>query len=157
MFMMKPLISGWPHLMIEDLLIKINEKYLVNVNRRFTIMELSKYFLLISRSLVNTILMKKLNYLKFCARWVPKIFTYDYTKQKLAALLTFLEDYHKYCNKLFVRIVTRDETLVKSVNCEIKRQSMEWGHTHFPKKSKNVFILHQSEILWQIFFGTLRV
>lgn len=102
MFTMKLLISGWPHLVIEDLLIKINEKYLVNVNCRFTITELSEYFLLMSRSLVNKILMKKLKYQKFCARWVPKIFTYDYTKQKLAALLTFLEDYHIIINFSFL-------------------------------------------------------
>lgn len=53
----------------------------------------------------------------FFVRWVPKILA---EKQKLAALLTFLEDYDKYDNELLDRIVTDDETWMKYVNCEMK-------------------------------------
>lgn len=73
MFTMRPLISGRPNLVIEDLLMKINEKY--RDNRRFTITELSEHFVLISQTLVNEMLVKKLDYYEFCARWVPKTFT----------------------------------------------------------------------------------
>lgn len=74
---------------------------------------------------MHEIVVGKLAYHKFCARWVPKILTEDHKKQRLAAALTFLEDYDKNGNKLIDRIVTGDETWVKHVNSETKRQSME--------------------------------
>jgi len=129
--------SGRPSQVTEDLLKKINEK--VRENRRFSITELSEHFPQILRSLVHQIVVEKLGYHKFCARWVLKILTEDHKKQRLAASLTFLEDYDKHGNALIDRIVTGDETWVKHVNCEMKRQSMQWGHTHSPKKPKKVF------------------
>lgn len=126
--------SGRPSLVTDELVAKINEK--IRGNRRFTITELSEHFPQISRSLVHEILVDKLGYHKFCARWVPKILTEDHKKQRLAAALTFLEDYDKSGNHVIDRIVTGDETWVKHVNCETKRQSMEWGHTHSPKKPR---------------------
>ena len=47
----------------------------------------------------------------------------------MAASLTFLEAYEKDGDLLLDRLVTGDETWVKHVTCETKKQSMEWGHT----------------------------
>ena len=57
-------------------------------------------------------------------------------KQHVAALLTFLEDYQKDGDSLLDRVVTGDETWVKHVTCETKKQSMEWGHTSSPKRPR---------------------
>lgn len=126
--------SGRPSLVTDELVMKINDK--IREDRRFTITELLKHFPQISRSLVHEIVAEKLGYHKFCARWIPKILTEDHKKQRLAAALTFLEDYDKNGNKVIDRIVTGDETWVKHVNSETKRQSMEWGHTNSPKKPR---------------------
>jgi len=124
--------SGRPTVVTDELVAKINEK--VRENRRFTITELSEHFPQISRSLVHEIVVGKLGYHKFCARWVPKLLTEDHKQQRLAAALNFLEAYEKNGNQLLERIVTGDETWVQYVNCETKRQSMEWGHTNSPNK-----------------------
>jgi hypothetical protein len=37
----------------------------------------------------------RLGYYKFCARWVPKMFTGKHKKQRMALALTFLKRYHE--------------------------------------------------------------
>ena len=54
----------------------------------------------------------------------------------MAASLTFLEAYEKDGDSLLDRVVTGDETWVKHVTCETKKQAMEWGHTSSPKRPR---------------------
>ena len=85
--------SGQPTIVTDELVAKINEK--IHENRRFTITEFSLEFPQISRSLLHEIVTEKLGYSKFCARWIPKLLSEDYKKQRMAASLTFLEAYEK--------------------------------------------------------------
>lgn len=126
--------SGRPTIVTDELVVKINEK--IHENRRFTIMEFSLEFPQISRSLLHEIVTEKLGYHKFCARWVPKLLSEDHKKQRMAALLTFLEAYEQDGDSLLDRVVTGDKTWVKHVICETKKQSMEWGHTSSPKRPR---------------------
>jgi hypothetical protein len=60
--------------------------------RRFTISELSYEFSLISRTFLCKLIMARLGYHNFCARWVPKIPTAVHKKQGMAWALTFSSD-----------------------------------------------------------------
>ncbi|KAL4126648.1 hypothetical protein QTP88_010857 [Uroleucon formosanum] len=86
--------SGRPSIVTDDLVAKVNEK--IRENRRFTITELSLCFPQISRTLLFEIFSQKLGYDKFCARWVPKLFTDHHKGQRLEAALTFLNAYHTH-------------------------------------------------------------
>ena len=126
--------SGRPTIVTDELVAKIKEK--IRENCRFTITEFSLEFPQISRSLLHEIVTEKLGYHKFCARWVPKLLSEDHKKQRMAASLTFLEAYEKDGDSILDRVVTGDETWVKHVTCETKKQSMEWGHTSSPKRPR---------------------
>ncbi|XP_066906603.1 histone-lysine N-methyltransferase SETMAR-like [Halyomorpha halys] len=105
-------------LVTDDLAMQINDKILENCC--FTIIELSEHFPQISWSLEHQIVVEKLGYHKFCARWVPKILMEDHKKQRLATALTFLQEYSTNGNAVLDRIVTGNDTWVKHVNCETK-------------------------------------
>jgi hypothetical protein len=68
--------SGRPTIVTDELVAKINEK--IHENRHFTITVFSLEFPQISRSLLHEIVMEKLGYHKFCARWVPKLLSEDH-------------------------------------------------------------------------------
>lgn len=129
--------SGRPSIVTDELVVKVDEK--VRENRRFTITELSLCFPQVSRTLLFEIVTQRLGYHKFCARWVPKMLTDHHKAQRMGAALTFLDAYNRRGDALLDCIVTGDETWVKHVNCETKLQSMEWGHTSSPKKTKKMF------------------
>jgi len=74
-------------------------------------------------------------------------------KQRMAASLTFLEAYENDGDSLLDRVVTGDETWVKHVTCETKKQSMGWGHTSSPKKPRKCLqILSVRKIMSTVFW-----
>jgi hypothetical protein len=80
--------SGRPSLFTADLLDSVNEK--IRENRRFTLSELSTHFQHIFRSLLHEIVTEYVKYHKLCARWVPKMLTYDHKTKRMGAALNFL-------------------------------------------------------------------
>ena len=83
---------------------------------------------------MHEIVTENIGYHKFCARWLPKLWSEDHKKPRMATSLTFLEAYEKDGEPLLDRVITRDESWVKHETCEIKKLSMEWGHTSYPKR-----------------------
>ncbi|GBL97177.1 hypothetical protein AVEN_144615-1 [Araneus ventricosus] len=73
--------NGRSSLVTDELTVKIDEK--IRGNRLFTIIEFSLEFPQISRSLLHEIVVKKLGYHKFSARWVPEILTENHKKQRM--------------------------------------------------------------------------
>ena len=72
----------------------------------------------------------------------------------MAASLIFLEAYEKYGDSLLDRVVTEDETWVKYVTCETKKQPMDWGHTSSPKRPmKCLQTLSARKIMATVFLG----
>ncbi|GFX59762.1 HTH_48 domain-containing protein [Trichonephila clavipes] len=128
--------SGSPSIVSDKLLAKVDEK--IRENHHFTIKELSLSFPQVSLTLLFEIVTQKLGYCKFCARWVPKLCDYtDHHKgQQMGAALTFLEAYDRHGDSLLDQIVIGGETWVEHVNCEIKLQSMQRGHTSSPKRPR---------------------
>jgi hypothetical protein len=79
MFRMKNEVVDRPSVVNDDLVKKKCER------RRFTISELSCEFPRISRTVLYEIITVRRGYHKFCARWVPKIFTCAHKTQRIAS------------------------------------------------------------------------
>ncbi|GBM22061.1 hypothetical protein AVEN_137371-1 [Araneus ventricosus] len=65
--------SGRPSVVNDGLVAKVNEK--IRENRRLTIRMLFDVFPQISKTVLDEIVTNRLNYRKFCSRWVPKMLT----------------------------------------------------------------------------------
>ncbi|GBN92931.1 hypothetical protein AVEN_242278-1 [Araneus ventricosus] len=63
--------SGRPSVFNDGLVAKVNEK--IRENRRFTIRMLFDEFPQISKIVLHEIVRNRLNYLKLCSRWLPKM------------------------------------------------------------------------------------
>lgn len=124
--------SGRLSIVNADLTCLVDER--VTANRRFTISELSEDIPQISHTLLYKVITEDLGYQKLSARWVPKLLSEEQKAQRMGAALSFLQRYEREGDAFLNQIVTGDETWVRYVNAETKLQSMQWGHTHSPKK-----------------------
>jgi hypothetical protein len=79
--------SGLPSVVSDDIL--QSERW------RFTISEVLCEFPQIPRTVLYQIIIVRLDYHKFCARWVPKMLMCAHKMQRMASALTFLQRYHK--------------------------------------------------------------
>jgi hypothetical protein len=109
----------------------------------FTISELSREFLQISRTFLREIFTVRLGYHKFCARWISKMLTGAHKTQRMASVLTFLQQYHKEGDDFLNHIVLGDETWVAFVNVETKGLSKQWMNTHSPNKPRQLDSLNK--------------
>jgi hypothetical protein len=73
MFTMKSEVIGWPSVVSDVLVQSVDQK--IRERRRFTISELSCEFPQLSRTVLYEIIIVRLGYHKFCARWVLKTLT----------------------------------------------------------------------------------
>jgi hypothetical protein len=78
---------------------KISERW------SFTISEFSCEFPQISSTVFYEIIMARLCYHKFCARWFPKMLIGVPKMQRMALALNFLKRYHKDGNEFLNHIV----------------------------------------------------
>jgi hypothetical protein len=84
MLMMKSEVVG--HLQCDDLVQSADQN--ICERRHFTISEFSYEIPQISRTILYEIIMGRLGYHKFCARWVPKILTGAHEKQRISSAVT---------------------------------------------------------------------
>jgi hypothetical protein len=73
----------------------VSDDIVQSERQRFTISEVSCEFPQISRTVLCQIITVRLDYHKFCTRWVPKMLMGAHKMQKMASALTFLQRYHK--------------------------------------------------------------
>jgi len=123
-----------PSVVIEDLVRAVEEK--IRENRRFTITSLSLYFSEISQSLLHKIVSDKLEFRKFCARWVPKTLTEEHKLKRQASTLDFLTRNSEEGENFLSHVVTGNETWVSHEAPKSKHQSMECRHTSLPTKTE---------------------
>jgi hypothetical protein len=122
--------SGQPSVVSDDLVQIVDQK--ICERRRFTIVDLSCEFPQISCTIMYEIIAVRLGYHKFCSKWVTKMLIDAHKTQRMASVLTLLEEYYKDDNEFLNHIVrvTDAETCVSFVNVETKEQSKQWTHTH---------------------------
>ncbi|KFM64801.1 Histone-lysine N-methyltransferase SETMAR, partial [Stegodyphus mimosarum] len=142
--------SGRPSVVTDDLVRKVDEA--IHENRRFTMTTLSEAFPQISRAVLFEIVSDRLNYRKLCSRWVPKMLTDVHKTKRLGSALTFLTRYSDEGENFLNQIVTGDETWVCHFTPESKQQSMEWRHTHSPKKQKFKVTMSSQKIMCTVFW-----
>ncbi|KFM58918.1 Histone-lysine N-methyltransferase SETMAR, partial [Stegodyphus mimosarum] len=142
--------SGRPSVVTDDLVRKVDEA--IHENRRFTMTTLSEAFPQISRTVLFEIVSDRLNYRKLCSRWVPKMLTDVHKTKRLGSSLTFLTRYSDEGENFLNQIVTGDETWVCHFTPESKQQSMEWRHTHSPKKQKFKVTMSSQKIMCTVFW-----
>jgi hypothetical protein len=112
--------SGRPSVVSDDIVQIVDQKW--NCEKRFfTLTEVSCEFPQISRIILYDIIIVRLGYHKFCARWVPKMLE----MQRMSSTLAFVERYHKESYEFLIHIVRDDETWVSFVNIETKEQSKQ--------------------------------
>ncbi|KFM72676.1 Histone-lysine N-methyltransferase SETMAR, partial [Stegodyphus mimosarum] len=140
--------SGRPSVVTDDLV----RDEAIHENRRFTIKTLSEAFPPISRTVLFEIVSDRLNYRKLCSRLVPKMLTDVHKTKRLGSALTFLTRYSEYGENFLNQIVTGGETWVCHFTPESKQQSMEWRHTHSPKKQKFKVTMSSQKIMCTVFW-----
>ena len=107
---------------------------LIRANRQITTRELCTE-LNIGFNALETIV-ATLEYLKVCARWVPRMLTQEHKVHRLQVCQDLLNQYEAECDSFLDRIITGDETLCNHYEPESKWQSMEWRHMNSPSKKK---------------------
>ena len=141
--------SGHLSLVTDELIHAIEEK--VQQNCKCTISALAMKFPQISQSLIHEIATEKLQFLKLCSRWVPKIQAEQHQKQQMSSAFQFLTHCNEGSENFLSQIVTGDETWVSYDTPESKRQSMEWRHTSSPTKLKPKQTLTPRRIMCTVF------
>jgi hypothetical protein len=89
MFTMKNKVVSWPSVVSDDLVHSVDQK--ICERQRFTISELSCENPQIPCTFLYKIIIVRLCYHKFCARWVLKMLMGKHKMQGMASALTFLE------------------------------------------------------------------
>jgi hypothetical protein len=100
--------------------------------------EISCEFPQISSTVLYVIITVRLDYYKFCARWIPKILTGAHKTQRISSALTLLKRYHKDGDEFhshIVRVIAYG-TWVSFLNVGNKEHSKQWIGTHSQNKPK---------------------
>lgn len=112
-----------------------NVAKLLEADRRYTCDEIA-YELDISHGSAYNILTERLQMRKIAARWVPHMLSETEKHQRVNIARSLLQRYHKEGDEMLERIVTIDETWMRSFEPELKRQSSEWHTKNSPRPVK---------------------
>lgn len=125
--------SGRPKLRQSDeLMAQIDEK--IRNNRRITQRELAAQTG-IGYGTVNRMI-KKLDYRRIYAKWVPKLLTADMKAARKEAAEQLLQRYYRDGESFILNIVTGDESWISYYDPELKMQSTEYKHKNSPHQKK---------------------
>ena len=108
----------------------------------------------ISEGSVQTILKKRLDLRKVCARWVPHLLTEEQKTQRLKCALELLKTY-KGCNsRVISNLLTGDETWVHMFELQRRADNKQWKR----KDQKHPCIANRTisskKMLYAIFFNS---
>lgn len=82
--------------------------------------------------MVNKII-KKLNYRRICAKWVPKLLTTDIKAARKEAVEQLLARNYQEDEGFLWNIVTGGGSWIRCYNPELKEQSLEYRHATSPR------------------------
>ncbi len=125
--------SGRPKLRRSDeLMAQIDET--IRNNRRITQRQLAEKTG-VGYGTVNRII-KKLDYRRICAKWVPKLLTAEMKTARKEAAQELLSRYYREGESFILNIVTGDESWISHYDPELKMQSTEYKHKNSPRQKK---------------------
>ena len=106
----------------------------------------------ISEGSVQTILKKRLDLRKVCARWVPHLLTEEQKTQRLKCDRELLKTY-KGCNtRVISNLLTGDETWVHMFEPKRRADNKQWKQKDKKKKKKkkkNAHVLPREPNVWK--------
>jgi len=127
---------------------------LIREKRRITVRELSR-ILNISDGSVKTFIKQYLQYLKVCARWIPRLLTDEHKSTRLQVAQTLLSQYKQEGDFFFLdSTVTTDKTWVHYFTPESKCSSMQWRHPGSPKPKKAKTTFSAGKVMAIIFWDS---
>jgi len=91
-------------------------------NQHFTISEFFDEFPQIFMTVLYKVMIERLGYRKYCARWASKILSEHHETQRMVSAVDIFARHDEEDELLLNRIVTGDETWIKYVNSETKQQ-----------------------------------
>jgi len=126
--------SGKPSLISYDFLQETEGE--ICSNQCVMIRELHHIIPEVSKTTIHEPVPEELGYRKLCACWVPKMLTDDHKTKRMGSTLKFLTRYAQEEDEFLNCVVTGDETWVFHYTPESKQQSLQWHHTHSPRRKK---------------------
>lgn len=111
---------------------KIDEK--IRGNLRITQRQLARK-LGFTYGTVNEII-KKMNYRRIYAKWVPKLLTTDMKAARKEVVEQLLARYYREAEEFMRNIVTGYESWARNYDPELKEQSSKYQHTTSPGQKK---------------------
>ncbi len=81
-------------------------------------------------------MIKKLNYRKICAKWVPKLLTDEMKAARKEEGQQFLPHYYREDEQFLRNIATRDEPWISHYDPQLKQQSTEYYRPFSPHHKK---------------------
>jgi len=129
---------------------------LVAEDRRVTVAEVSTEVGISSGSAWE-ILHNKLEKRKKCARWVPHVLTTEQKASRVSISSAHLRRFRREGNAFLNRIITGDETWIRSYEPLLKRQSAEWRSPGSPRPTKAVRGMAKLKTMHIIFYSSSKV
>lgn len=122
-------------------------------DRRLTINHVAEC-LKLSNGTIHHIISEILGYNKVCARWVPRMLTFEIKQVRLQTSRENLELYRADPAKFHRRYVTMDETWAHHFDPESKQQSMQWKHPTSPPVLKFLKTASAGKVMASVFWDS---
>ena len=108
----------------------------------------------ISEGIVQTILKKRLDLRKFCARWVPHLLTEEQKTQRLKCARELLKTY-KGCNsRVISNLLTGDDTWVHKFEPKRRADNQQWKRKDQKRPCIAKRTISSKKMLFAIFFNS---
>ena len=129
------------------------EKIVVEQDARFSVKDIASCTG-ISEGSVQTILKKRVDLRKVCARWVPHLLTEEQKTQRLKCARELLKTY-KGCNsRVISNLLTGDETWVHMFEPQRRADNKQWKGKDQKRPCIAKRIIRPKQMLYAIFFNS---
>ena len=108
----------------------------------------------ISEGSVQTILKKRLDLRKVCARWVPHLLTEEQKTQRLKCARELLKTYKGCNNQVFSNLLTGDETWVHMFEPQRRADNKQWKRIDQKHPCIAKRTISSKKMLYAIFFNS---
>ena len=108
----------------------------------------------ISEGSVQTILKKRLDLRKVCARWVPHLLTEEQKTQRLKCARELLKTYKGCNNRVISNLLTGDETWVHMFEPQRRADNKQWKQKDQKRSCTAKRTISSKKMLYAIFFNS---
>ena len=108
----------------------------------------------ISEGSVQTILKKRLDLRKVCARWVPHLLTEELKTQRLKCARELLKTFKGCDSQVISNLLTGDETLVHMFEPQRRADNKQWKRKYQKRPCTANRTISSKKILYAIFFNS---